>query len=174
VGVVGAKLLYPDKTIQHAGVILGMQGHASHVFMGFVEHQSSIYGSVDWYRNYMAVTGACMMLPRSVFEELGGFDDSYQLVFSDIELCIRAVESEYRVVYTPYTRLIHHEGRSRGKYMPGPDLRLGAQHFHEIIRDGDPYYNPNLSYTFSTPVFARPIDVDRIEHMNHLVERLAL
>ncbi|MFV2044726.1 MAG: glycosyltransferase family 2 protein, partial [Anaerolineales bacterium] len=84
IGVVGAKLLYPDLTIQHTGVILGMGGHAGHVFWGEREGIIGPLGSTEWYRNYMAVTGACMMISRRIFNEVGGFDERYQLAFGDV------------------------------------------------------------------------------------------
>ncbi len=127
VGVVGGKLLYADGSIQHAGIIFGMEGHASHVFAGEREGYSGPFGSVDWYRNYLAVTGACMLIRREVFDQLRGFDERYILAFSDIDLCLRAFEAGYRIVYTPYARLRHHEGKTRFGRIPSDDIQLGAQ-----------------------------------------------
>ncbi|HEX9013928.1 MAG TPA: glycosyltransferase family 2 protein, partial [Anaerolineaceae bacterium] len=110
IGIVGGKLLHPDGTIQHAGIIIGMEGHASHVFAGQKEGATGPFGSTEWYRDYSAVTGACMAMRRQVFEEIGGFDEGYQLAFSDVEICQRAIQHGYRVMYTPFARLIHHEG----------------------------------------------------------------
>ena len=155
IGVVGAKLLYPDLTIQHAGVVVGMEGHASHVYWGAREKDSGPFGSVDWYRNYSAVTGACMMIPREVFDEIGGFDEDYILTLSDIEICVRITNLGYRVVYTPFARLKHYEGKSRRDYIPAHDVQVGIDHLMSLVEVGDPYFNPNLSYTTRVPTIAR-------------------
>jgi GT2 family glycosyltransferase/2-polyprenyl-3-methyl-5-hydroxy-6-metoxy-1,4-benzoquinol methylase len=154
VGAVGAKLLYPDGRIQHAGVVLGMEGHASHVFWGAREQQSGPFGSVDWYRNYTAITGACMMMRRDVFDAVGGFDEGYQMVFSDVELCLRIVNKGYRIVYTPFARLRHYEGGSRGQHIPDHDILKGYEHTKEIVEAGDRFFNPNLSYSVRMPTLA--------------------
>ncbi len=155
VGIVGGKLLFPDHTIQHAGIILGLEGHASHVFMGSTETQQTPFGLVDWYRNYSAVTGACMMFRKEVFEELGGYDENYLLVFSDIEICLRAIDHKYRIVFNPDVSLIHHEGKSRGKYIPKEDILLGYQDFIKYCIRGDHYFNPGLSYAWRIPTLHR-------------------
>ncbi len=171
VGIVGAKLLYPDRTVQHAGVVIGMEGHASHVFWGATERQGGPFGSVDWYRNYSAVTGACMMMRREVFELLGGFDETYILAFSDIEICLRAINNGYRVVYTPYARLIHHEGKSRGNHIPKNDIQVGAEHFISFVEVGDPYFNPNLSYTSRMPLIAGSDEENRVARLRRIAEQ---
>lgn len=166
IGVVGAKLIYPDGAIQHAGIILGMEGHGSHIFGGVREAHSGPYGSVDWYRNYLAVTGACMMLNKEVFLKTGGFDESYSLVFSDIEICLRANQLGYRVVYDPFARLIHYEGQTRSTYIPASDIQRGYEHFAEIIARGDQYYNPNLSLAVRVPTLKRrtePVPIQRLQ-----------
>ncbi len=114
VGVVGCKLLRPDGTIQHAGIIMGLAGHGSHIFEGEREDHYGLFGSSEWYRDYLAVTGACMAMRREVFEELGGFDPAYQIGYGDIDICLRAGAASYRVVYTPFARVLHHEGATRG------------------------------------------------------------
>ncbi len=169
VGVVGPKLLFPDGTIQHAGIVLGMEGHASHVFGNAAGDYPNPFGSLDWYRNYQAVTGACLMTSREVFEQAGGFDEGYWLVFSDVAYCLEAVRQGYQVVYTPFCNLIHHEGKSRARLIPPEDTHLGYQQFIALVRDGDSYYHPGLSYSVRQPVFAwgfeqRP--ADRLEEIN--------
>jgi GT2 family glycosyltransferase len=168
IGVVGTKLVYPDGTVQHAGVVLGMEGHASHVFWGAVDKQSGPFGSVDWYRNYMAVTGACMMIRREVFEEVGGFDEDYILAFSDVEICIRLIDKGYRVLYTPYARLRHYEGMSRGNHIPPKDIFVGTEQLKWIVEEGDPYFNPNLSYVSRMPMLALPDEEGRVERLERL------
>jgi GT2 family glycosyltransferase len=169
---VGAKLLYPDGTIQHAGIVVGMEGHGSHVFMGQREGYAGLFGSVDWYRDVSAVTGACLMMRREVFEQIGAFDENYILVFNDIEICQRVLAQGYRVVYNPYARLIHYEGKSRGRFIPPDDIRLGYEHLKETVARGDLYYNPNLSYAVRLPTLRRIWDEDRLQRLDMIV-RLA-
>ena len=155
VGVVGARLLYPDGAVQHAGIVIGMEGHASHVFGGARQDVCGPFGCVDWYRDYSAVTGACMMIRKEVFEQIDGFDENYQLVFSDVEICLRVIEQGYRVVYNPFTRLIHYEGKTRSNHMPRNDIRLGYERLKSIVADGDPFYNPLLSHSIRRPTLSR-------------------
>ncbi|MCI0520170.1 MAG: glycosyltransferase family 2 protein [Chloroflexi bacterium] len=169
VGVVGAKLLYPDGRIQHAGVVFGLEGHASHVFGGAPQGVSGPFGSVEWYRNYSAVTAACVAMRREVFEALGGFDERYQLVFSDIEIGLRAAARGWRVVYTPYASLLHLEGRSRAQTMPYPDLERGLAHFRAIVARGDPYFNPNLSHTVRLPTLRRRFEQPPLARLERIV-----
>jgi len=173
IGIAGAKLLYPDGTIQHAGIVIGLEGHASHIFSEMREGDTTPYGSMDWYRNFSAVTGACMAIRREVFEELGGFDEDYQLVFSDIEICMRAITSGYRVVYTPYARLIHHEGRTRFRHIPEQDIQRAYEHLKERVEEGDPFYNPNLSYKVRRPTLKRPGEEASIVRLKHIVNIFA-
>ena len=169
IGVVGAKLLYPDRRIQHAGIIIGMEGHASHVFAGAGEGSQGPFGSVEWYRNYSAVTGACIAIRSDVFKQIGGFDEEYRLVFSDVQFCLQVINAGYRVVYTPYARLLHHEGRSRFHYIPAKDIHLAYSHFKPIVETGDSYYNPNLSLSVRIPTYRRtnePIPIERLDRIN--------
>jgi GT2 family glycosyltransferase len=165
IGAVGAKLLYPDGSIQHAGIVVGMEGHGSHVFMGAPEGHTGPFGSVEWYRDVSAVTGACLMMRREVFEKVGAFDENYILVFNDIEICMRVLAHGYRVVYNPFARLIHYEGKSRGRYIPAPDIRLAYEHLKEYVRRGDPFYNPNLSYSVRLPTIRRRREPSRAERL---------
>lgn len=169
VGIVGPKLIRPDDTIQHVGVIIGLGGHASHVFDGCSEHSYTIFGSPEWYRNYQAVTGACLMIRRAVFEEVGGFDEAYLIGYSDITLCLHTTQRGYRVVYTPFARLLHHEGGSRGYYLPPSDVLRAYCQMQPVVETGDPYFNPNLSYFRLEPDFAQPDDVTLNEHLLHIL-----
>jgi GT2 family glycosyltransferase len=155
VGVVGAKLLYPDGKIQHAGIVLGLEGQASHVFMGTIGTRQTPFGSVNWYRNYSAITGACMLIKKDLFTEINGFDERLGLIFNDVDLCIRAREKGYRSVYNPDVVLIHHEGKTRGKLNPEADIVLGSERFKEYICKGDPYYHPRLSRAWRVPTLKR-------------------
>jgi GT2 family glycosyltransferase len=170
VGAVGAKLLYPDGRIQHAGIIIGMEGHASHVFAGVKEGYTGPFGSVNWYRDYSAVTGACLAVRREVFESVGGFDEGYELAFSDVDICQRILQKGYRVAYTPFARLLHHEGVTRNRYIPAQDIRRGAEHFKQVVKQGDPYYNPNLSYAIRIPTFRRPREEQPIVRLEKIAQ----
>jgi GT2 family glycosyltransferase len=145
VGVVGAKLLYSDGTIQHAGVVLKRTGVAHHAFRWAPREVLGVPRLADLPRNCSAVTGACMLVPRRVFEEVGGFDEELRVVLNDIDLCLRIRERGYAVIYTPHALLYHHEGSSRGRLHPPSDddrfLRRWATRFSQV----DPYYNPNLT-----------------------------
>lgn len=169
VRIVGPKLLFPDGTVQHAGIIMGMEGHASHIFKNVAEDYPNPFGSLEWYRNYQAVTGACLMTSRAVFEQVGGFDEGYKLVFSDVQYCLEVIRLGYQVVYTPFCKLIHHEGKSRANLIPPEDVCLGYEQFIEQVRNGDPYYHPSLSYSVRQPVFAWGFErqpEDRLDQIN--------
>ena len=161
IGIVGAKLLRPSGEIQHAGIIIGLGGHGSHIFEGAHEYLYGPFGSTEWYRNYQAVTGACMAIRRDVFERLDGFDEAYQVGYGDIDICLRVVDAGYRVVYTPFTRLIHHEGGSRGFSQPASDVLRATVKMYSRITAGDPFFNPNLSYNFRLPQIASPKELSR-------------
>jgi len=169
VGIVGAKLLYPDGLLQHAGIVIGMEGHGSHVFGGMSEEVTGPWGTPNWYRDLSAVTGACMMIRRQVFDQIGGFDESYLLVFNDIEICVRAREHGYRIVYNPFVRLIHHEGKSRGFYIPKQDIQLGFEHLKKWVANGDPYYNPNLSYSVKWPTLRRRYEPNPLQQLTTIM-----
>jgi len=154
IGVVGAKLLRPNGAIQHAGIVMGLAGHGSHVFEDCAEGEYGIFGSPEWVRNYRAVTGACMMVRREIFDQLQGFDELYRIGYSDIEFCLRAVRAGYRNVYTPFARLTHHEGGSRGFSLPASDVLRASCQLLSWVQSGDPYFNPNLSYQYRKPRFA--------------------
>ena len=120
VGLVGAKLLFPNGRIQHAGVVLGLTGFAGHLFAGATEGQESCFGWAEWYRNFLSVTAACVLMRRDVFERLGGFDEEFTLCGSDVALGLRAHELGYRVVYNPFARMRHHESATHRGAIPSP------------------------------------------------------
>jgi GT2 family glycosyltransferase len=176
-GAVGAKLLYADDTIQHAGVVMGMEGIASHVFWDMPEHACGLFGCLDWYRNYMAVTGACMLMRREVFEAVGGFDENYVLVFSDVKICLDIIKQGYRNIYTPFARLRHYEGASRAASIPPHDLLRAYTELRAYVETGDPYFNPNLSYAVRRPTLmpsAQASRADRLLRLRTLAEHLGL
>jgi glycosyltransferase involved in cell wall biosynthesis len=146
IGIVGGKLLRPNGAIQHAGVVVGLGGFADHPFSDLPPLTDGMYGSTGWYRNYLAVTGACMMMRREVFDALGGFDESFTLCGSDVEIGLRAWDQGYRVVYNPFAELIHHERQTRKTDIPLEDFVLSSKHYRKYLEGGDPYWNPNLSF----------------------------
>lgn len=155
VGVVGTKLLYPNGKIQHAGVIVGIDGLAGNWLTYSDEYQDSIFGRDDWYRNFLAVTGACLMMPRNVYDAVGGWDEAYQLAYSDVTLCLKVYQAGWRIVYTPDVRLIHHESLTHRRKLPPQDIKRATEELQEWVKRGDPYFNPNLSYNALRPVLRR-------------------
>jgi GT2 family glycosyltransferase len=147
VGAVGAKLLYPDNSIQHAGVTLGICGGAGHAFRRLPNNGTAYFGLADITRNCSAVTAACMIIPRKVFDEVGGFDEELKVVCNDVDLCLRIREQGYLVVYTPFAVLYHFESATRGRLRPTREEELFCRRWSETIRLGDPYYNPSLTLT---------------------------
>ena len=147
VGAVGAKLFYEDGRIQHVGVVLGIGGGACHVFAGQPGNTPGYYGSAYVIRNYSAVTGACCMTPRTVFEEVGGFDELFARDFNDVDYCLRVVARGYRVVGTPFAQLYHYEGAtfgSREHIVDPAEISALSERWGSVIA-ADPFYNPNLT-----------------------------
>jgi GT2 family glycosyltransferase len=145
VGAVGAKLLFPNNTIQHAGVILGCGGFANHAFWGQRDDCPGYCCLSHVVRNYSAVTAACMITRRAVFEEVGGFDENLTVAFGDVDLCLRMREKGYVIVYTPHAVLYHLESATRKKLHPMTDEEYARKRWSAITIQGDPYYNPHLS-----------------------------
>lgn len=147
--VVGAKLLYSDNKIQHAGVIVGIGGVAGHSHKYMPDSNPGYFSRPHLVQDVSAVTGACMMISRDVFDEVGGFEESLPKAFNDIDLCLKVRERGYRVVYTPYARLYHHESVSRGldNYKEEEFAKAIEYMQHKWHCKGyrDPYYNPNLT-----------------------------
>lgn len=147
VGVVGAKLLRNNKTIQHAGIILGLTGFMGHIYLNAPENYTGLFGSVNWYRNYLAMTGACQMVRREVFNEVGGYDEGYQLAFGDVDFCLKAHQKGYQNIYTPFAQSYHYEGSSRGYQTPPEDVLRGYEQMAAYLMEEDPFFSPNLTYT---------------------------
>lgn len=150
VGAVGAKLLYPDGLVQHAGVVLGAgnswaPGVAAHSCQHYPADSPGLVGeAIGTTRNYGAVTAACMMVRKSVFDEVGGLDEALTVAFNDVDLCLKVREKGYRVVYTPHAELYHYESSTRG-YQRRPEENLLVRKRWAEELDHDAYYNPSFS-----------------------------
>ncbi len=145
VGAVGARLFFPDGTVQHAGVTIGIGGFADHPWSGMDPAQWTAAGPSYWNRNFLAVTAACLMIERTKFESVGGFDDRFTIGGGDVDLGVRLHQAGYWNVYTPFARLIHHESASRGTTVPKSDLEQSIRVYAPFLDGGDPFSNPNLS-----------------------------
>ena len=152
VGIVGCRLLYPDNTIQHAGVIIGIGGIAGHAFTNLPAARSGYMHRASTQVDYSAVTAACMMISKKLFEEVGGFEEKLTVAFNDIDLCLRVREKGYLVVYDAYVEIIHYESKTRGSEDSKEKVRRFQDEIEymrtrwiDILRQGDPYYNPNLT-----------------------------
>ncbi|MFP2931205.1 glycosyltransferase, partial [Pyxidicoccus sp. 3LG] len=148
VGAVGCKLLFPEGTVQHAGVVVGVTGMAGHPFWRLPDGPiATPFGHSEWTRNWLSVTSACVIFRRAVFEELKGFDERFQVCGSDIEIGLRLNQRGLRVVYTPHARLIHHESASRrADAVPEADYWWSYVAYRPWLGvKGDPFYNPNLT-----------------------------
>lgn len=145
VGAVGPKLLYPDDTVQHAGVVVGVGGIAEHAFRGFPADSPGVCRQLQTTRNYSAVTGACLLTRHEVFDEVGGFDEErLPVTFSDVDLCLKIGRAGYRVVYTPFARLYHHESSTRRPAVEPLETEVMRERWADVL-ENDPFYNPNLS-----------------------------
>lgn len=151
VGITGAKLFYPDDTVQHAGVIMGLGGVAAHIFSGIARYQPGYMGRAVVAQNLSAVTAACMMMKRTVFYQIEGFDEVFRVAYNDIDLCMKTLEAGYEVVFTPHAQLYHYESKSRGledtqekQARFAGEIALFKEKWPRILEEGDPYYNPNL------------------------------
>ncbi|MGY1835200.1 glycosyltransferase [Blastococcus sp. SYSU DS0510] len=151
IGVSGLQLTGPDGKIQHAGVILGMGGFADHVFEGMAPGSDSMYGPTDWYRNVLAVTGACCAVRRELFEQVGGFDERFILCGSDVSLGLDMVLDGRRNICSPFSGIRHLESATRGTTVPTQDFFASYWRYNTWLFGGDPYWNPSLSLGSRTP-----------------------
>lgn len=152
VGACGMMLYYPDDTIQHAGVIIGLGGVAGHSHKYFPRNHVGYSYRLTIAQNLSAVTAAALMVKRSVFEEIEGLDEKFAVAFNDVDFCLRIREAGHLIVWTPYATAYHHESKSRGfEDTPEKQKRFAGEieRFHgkwsEFLKAGDPYYNPNLT-----------------------------
>ena len=152
IGAVGAKLLYPDRTVQHGGVVLGIGGVAGHGHLGLPDDDPGYFARMVLVQEVSAVTGACLAMRAEIFREIGGFDaERLKVAFNDIDLCLRIRAAGYRILWTPFAKLVHHESKSRGPE-DTPEKRARFQAETAVMQErwgaelrADPYYNINLS-----------------------------
>lgn len=154
VGAVGAKLIYPDNTIQHAGCIVGMGGIAGNMFVNMPAERTGYLHKASILQDMSCVTAACMMMKKSVFQEAGGFTEELAVAFNDVDLCLKVRSHGHLIVYDPYVKLYHYESKSRGAEDSEEKVRRFQTeieymrcHWLDILKKGDPYYNKNLSLT---------------------------
>jgi len=154
VGCVGAKLYYPNDTVQHAGVIIGLGGYAGHSHKMYPRDNPGYFNRLNAIQNLSALTAACLMIKKSIYSEVDGLDAvKFKVAYNDVDFCLRVREKGYLNIFTPYAEMYHHESISRGyettpekiaRFQTEKDALL--ERHKEILANGDPYYNPNLSH----------------------------
>ncbi|MBR3306091.1 MAG: glycosyltransferase family 2 protein [Lachnospiraceae bacterium] len=154
VGAVGAKLYYPDKTIQHAGIVLGLGAHrtAGHGHYKVNYENLGYMGRLCYAQNVSAVTGACLMVKKSLYDEVGGLDEGFRVALNDVDFCLKLREKGYLNIWTPFCELYHYESASRGSDLSGPgaeryekECEVFRKKWKKVLDAGDPYYNVNFS-----------------------------
>ena len=152
VGIVGAKLLYSDKSYQHAGVVIGIGGIADHLFKGINDFDNTYMNRAQIAQDLNAVTAACLMIKSEIFDKISGFEEKLKIAFNDIDLCLRVRELGYLIVYNPYSSFYHYESKSRGlEDTPEKVKRFNnefaffVKRWSDKLKSIDEYYNPNLT-----------------------------
>lgn len=151
-GITGARLYYPDDTVQHAGIVVGIGGIAGSLFVGLKRSHTGYMHKESLQQNLSAVTAACMMIKREAYDAAGGFEEKLAVAFNDVDFCLKVREQGYLIVYDPYVELYHYESKSRGaEDTPEKVRRFQGEieymrtRWIRILKDGDPYYNKNFS-----------------------------
>jgi GT2 family glycosyltransferase len=178
VGAVGAKLFFEDDTLQHYGVAVGIMGIAGHTQSGAMSYFPGYFTNLALARNVTAVTAACMMVKKTVFDEVGGLDEDFVVALNDIDFCLKVHKAGYYNVVTPYAQLYHFESKSRG-YEDSEEkvMRYHREIFRlidrweELMRAGDPFYNPNLTLMGMDYGLKRASEPDYIDFYKKLKEK---
>lgn len=151
-GIVGARLYFGNNTVQHAGTVIGIGGIAGHMFTDMPRERSGYMHKAAIIQDLSAVTAACMMVKRQVFDEVQGFEEQLSVAFNDVDFCLRVREKQYLVVYDPYVELYHYESKSRGAedskekvHRFQSEIEFMRCRWETLLKKGDPYYNKNLS-----------------------------
>lgn len=171
IGVVGARLLFPTGKIQHAGLALGLTSVAGHLFANVKPETPSPIGNSESLRNVTAVTGACQLLRRSLFWDVGGMDEEFRMTYSDVTLCLKVWQQGYRNLYTPHATLVHHESATRSLGDSLEDLSLFLEFLVDRGIDRDPYFHPALECLATTPRFRRKDEQNTIEQLASWIDR---
>ena len=157
VGIVGAKLLYSNQTVQHAGVVLGLTGVAGHINSGLQEEDAGYMARNIITQNYSAVTGAMLMISKQDYQEVGGLDESFPVAYNDIDLCLKIREKNKLVVMNPFAQAYHYESKTRGYEMSKEKInRLHKESarlqnkWKKYFKKEDPYFNPNFRHDIGT------------------------
>ena len=152
VGACGGRLYYEDGTLQHAGVVVGLGGLAGHPFAKTIHDDHGYMNRIASAQDLSAVTAACMMMKKTVFNLVGGFYEGMAVAFNDVDLCMKITRAGYRIVYNPAVELYHYESKSRGNEDTKAkvarfeqEVALFRERWPEILENGDPYYNPNFT-----------------------------
>jgi hypothetical protein len=163
IGCVGAMLYYPNDTIQHAGVVLGMGGVAGHAFRHFPRGTHGVFNRARLAQNYSAVTAACLVVRKSIFDEVGGLDErGLAIAFNDIDFCLKVQAAGYRNLWTPFAEFYHYESASRGAEDTSEKMERFRSEIEIMLErwgpllEQDPAYNPNLTFEFPDFSLASP------------------
>jgi glycosyltransferase involved in cell wall biosynthesis len=165
IGTAGLQMVRADGRIQHTGVIVGMSSLADHVFAGMLPGTDSMLGSTGWYRNTLAVTGACLAIRKQTFEQVGGFDERFILCGSDVTLGLDVVRAGFRNVCSPFGGVRHLESATRGTHVPIDDVFTSYWRYNSWLFGGDPYYSPNLSLSSTRPRLRTPLEPTPAERL---------
>lgn len=171
IGLVGLQLLDGDGRIQHGGVVIGVNGFADHLLVGLEPHTDTIFGSTDWYRNTLSVTGACVAVRRELFEQIGGFDERFVLCGSDVVLGLDTRFLGLRNLVSPMVRVLHLESVTRGTDVPSGDFFASYWRYQKYLRGGDPYFSPQLSNRTGAPQLARRNEIPAVETVGPILGR---
>jgi len=161
VGAVGPKLILSDDTIQHAGMVFLKTGAGFHPAMRQEKNSNVYHNAINVMKDYSAITGACLLTKKEIFKQVGGFDNQFDVYYGDSDLCLKIRDAGYRIIYTPFTELLHEGSMSVSYWHAGATFFDVENHQAFIkkwpyLKDGDPYYNPNLDWDYSL------IDVEKI------------
>ena len=155
VGIVGAKLYYPDDTVQHAGVVIGVGGFAGHILTQMERKDVGYFGRLQAVQDISAVTAACLMIKKTVFDAVHGLDEEFEVALNDVDLCLKVRKLGKQVVFHPGVEMYHYESKSRGsESSPKKHERFKKEiarfrnKWSEILEKGDPYYNENLTLMY--------------------------
>ena len=159
VGIVGAKLLFSDDSIQHAGVVIGIRGLAGHLYREVSKENMAKYPDIDLVQNMSAVTAACFMVRKELYDLVWGFDSSFAVNFNDVDFCMKIREKGYYIVYNPNIEAYHYESKSRGVDTENSEKQkrfeneynMFVKRWKKEIVQGDPYYNKNYRLDIDIP-----------------------